>query len=533
MSNYNLLTEKWIPLRHGEGEEFRVAPCELPDVPADADLAIARPDFRAGVMEFLIGLVQTALSPSKKACGKFHRKGCSSDVLKEALLPLEPYFNLFGDRPRFMQDLLLTEKECKERSRIDSLLIDNPGGNTLKNNGDFFVKRGGIDTLCPSCAAMALITMQSFAPAGGAGIRTSLRGGGPLVTIAAGKGVWDTICKNVIAANEERTLPDLTAETVGTVFPWTVPTKISDGKGTEYYRANGHFLQHFWGMPRRVVFLEDKHVSPQSCDICKQKSTLTCSSLITKPRGNNYGDDWQHPLTPYFNQGNDKPTLSIKASANGLLYTNWLGYAYGSKQDPKTGKCSLAATCIQQYLSSVRHREKSKLHVKSFGYSMDNMKPLQWVEGSFPVYPITGDMAVFRQEITQYLDAADKVQKNMVAALKVALYADKGRGATVGNTQLASIVRSFWSITEHPFFVTAEQTATAVNEHSDNPEILDYLMPLRSEWCKTLCRTAEEMYLQHAESEKFSAQKMEKIYKQLLALKKKNSAASKKALQLN
>ncbi|MGG2362666.1 type I-E CRISPR-associated protein Cse1/CasA, partial [Salmonella enterica] len=63
------------------------------------------------------------------------------------------------------------------------LLIESPGANTLKKNLDHFVRRGRVEVLAPAAAAMALFTLQTFAPSGGAGHRTSLRGGGPLTTL--------------------------------------------------------------------------------------------------------------------------------------------------------------------------------------------------------------------------------------------------------------------------------------------------------------------------------------------------------------
>ena len=63
------------------------------------------------------------------------------------------------------------------------LFIDSAGGSTAKKNADLMVKRGRYGNLPLPLAAMALYTLQSFAPSGGAGNRTSMRGGGPMVTL--------------------------------------------------------------------------------------------------------------------------------------------------------------------------------------------------------------------------------------------------------------------------------------------------------------------------------------------------------------
>src|SRR5699024_5547871 len=100
------------------------------------------------------------------------------DELATALQPLAPAFELDGDGPRFMQDR--DPLRDATPASVNGLLIEAPGNNGIKNNTDLFVKRGQVETLCPSCAAMALFTLQVNAPSGGAGYRVGLRGGGPL-----------------------------------------------------------------------------------------------------------------------------------------------------------------------------------------------------------------------------------------------------------------------------------------------------------------------------------------------------------------
>jgi hypothetical protein len=66
---------------------------------------------------------------------------------------------------------------------IERLLIEAPGESTTSKNTDLLVHRDRVTSLGRAAAAMALYTFQSWAPAGGAGNRTGLRGGGPLVTM--------------------------------------------------------------------------------------------------------------------------------------------------------------------------------------------------------------------------------------------------------------------------------------------------------------------------------------------------------------
>src|SRR5690606_5071807 len=85
-----------------------------------------------------------------------------------------------GNGPRFQQDFEAIEGEVSD---IDALFIDTPGVNGQKKNADVLTHRGRFPALGLKAAAIALYALQQFAPSGGAGNRTSLRGGGPMTTL--------------------------------------------------------------------------------------------------------------------------------------------------------------------------------------------------------------------------------------------------------------------------------------------------------------------------------------------------------------
>ena len=189
----NLITEKWIPVLCTNNDVIRIAPHELTlqiDSNPIVKLHASRPDFNGALAQFLVGLLQTALPElSASQWRKWAALPPTSDELKKIFSPLSAHFDLLGDGVRFMQDLDLREGEAKP---IAALLIEQPGQQTLEQNADHFIKRDQINGLCPSCAATALFTLQTNAPAGGAGHRTSMRGGGPLTTL-------------LISTNQEKT----------------------------------------------------------------------------------------------------------------------------------------------------------------------------------------------------------------------------------------------------------------------------------------------------------------------------------------
>src|SRR5690625_7254949 len=111
---------------------------------------------------------------------KSYEQPPASQELEAVLKPWRDYFQVDGDVARCFQDLELANETSRP---ISALLIDEPGGQTLRHNVDLFIKRNQFPSLGLSATVAALITMPSSAPAGGQGHRTSLRGGGPLSTL--------------------------------------------------------------------------------------------------------------------------------------------------------------------------------------------------------------------------------------------------------------------------------------------------------------------------------------------------------------
>ena len=240
--------------------------------------------------------------------------------LREVLAPFASSFLLAGDGPRFLQDAEPFEVAAKpsDLKPVDMLFIDSAGALAVAKNADLMVKRGRFPRLAPGVAAMALYTLQAFAPAGGAGIRTSMRGGGPLVTLVHPLvdendqySLWRLVFANV------RTGSPLAASEAGQALPWLRPTQTSE-KGQVMTPEDSHRLEAFFGMPRRLrlVFGEDQ-----------------VTGVLQKRYGTNYAA-WKHPLTPYYRKTETGSGMAAGASPVWTpqlpkLAGNHLGFRWG------------------------------------------------------------------------------------------------------------------------------------------------------------------------------------------------------------
>jgi CRISPR system Cascade subunit CasA len=192
----NIINDAWIPVLRSDGSRAVIAPWQAAD-PALAFPDWPRADLNIACVELLIGLVYLA-DPPRDAANWRARRTQDPERLRQRLAPFAPAFNLLGDGPRFMQDFEPLERGSNDSNTPDMLLIDSAGGQTARNNADLMVKRDRYPALDLPLAAMALFTLQAHAPSGGSGHRTSMRGGGPMVTLVdPGEGLWSLIWANL------------------------------------------------------------------------------------------------------------------------------------------------------------------------------------------------------------------------------------------------------------------------------------------------------------------------------------------------
>lgn len=387
----NLISDPWIPIVDTYGQRRIIAPWQM------ADKVIQRPDWpRADLnmacLELLIGLVYMA-DPPEDIDDWENREAPDADRLRARLAAYEGAFNLIGNGPLFLQDL---EPLVGTPNPPDLLFIDSAGASTAKNNADLMVHRGRYRGLDLPLAAMALFTFQAHAPSGGAGNRTSMRGGGPMVTLVdPGEGLWSLVWANVPYG-----VPASMTE-----LPWMNPTRVSDNKQEAHPPQGQTFsVEAFFGVPRRLRLVAEHDV---------------VTGVIQKPYGTNYGS-WIHPFSPYYRQKAGEVALPAHPRAGTFGYRHWLGVLAQAND----AELAQRATCLEIWENERSSQRPADIIVA--GWAMDNMKPRDLVYSVQPFIELSEDS---RLVLAGLVDAAESAAVALRGALTPVMAEGEAREA--------------------------------------------------------------------------------------------------------
>lgn len=499
MTAFNLLTTPWLPVQRRSGVKEWITPAQLTSSYDDdpiITLNAPRHDFNGALAQFLIGLMQTC-SPARHEAQwlKLLQRPPSTLELEASTSPYILAFNLFGDGPRFMQDL---EGFESSPSAIMELMIEIPAGNTLAKNADLFVKRTASDDgLCPAAAATALLTLQINSPSGGAGYRTSIRGGGPLTTLILGQTLWQTIWLNTLPQDRFNSIHNIPnpPQDMAAIFPWMAPTRTSaavnkGGRGLDTGPEHVNPLQVFWAMPRRIRLSAPEEQSG-TCALYGETTPLVRAFIQTN-YGVNYTGPWRHPLSPY-SITKDGEYIARKGQPRCLEYRHWPQLAARVQHEEQliASPLNLLLELRDDYEDEVELFQ-DQLHLWTFGYDMDNAKVRNWYEGVIPTYvALTGGAQLaLGAQATKLIDTATLVQDALIQAVQRAMFGtcDLTTGKAKwkikeGVSKSQSLFEAFaielWRSTETDFYHTLSQALPILDD-------LKALDVLKRRWLKTL-----------------------------------------------
>lgn len=507
--SFNLITERWLPVQRRSGAVECIAPAQVNgriDEDPFVGFAWPRPDFNGAAHEFLIGLLVTAAAPADDVDWEaWWFDPPAPAALEERFARVAHAFNLDGAGPRFLQDI--DPLDGAKAEQVAALLMDAPGAQTLRHNADLFVKRGGAVTLCRAAAAMALFTLSAYAPSGGAGHRTSLRGGGPMTTLVVaehelGQTLWGRLWPNVETQEEiaERGTEAMLPQDHALVFPWlaaTITSQKNGGRSTS--QPDVHPLQAYWGMPRRIR-LQFEEADDRRCSLTGNEDAAVVAQYRTKNYGVNYvSESFNHPLSPYYRQREGKERLPVHPKPGGITYRLWPGLvcrASNGLGDPA------------QVVSRWRGKGSGHARVVAFGYDMDNMKARAWVEGEVPIWrldPTTQDM-LEGAFVLPAINGAEVMARLLTNAVKSALH-DSPKNAP-GDYRFVS--EAFYRETEPRFWAILRYATQLIEKDADAD---DPHRAAREKWRKALADNAGSLFDHFAPAEGLEDRDMKRLVK--------------------
>jgi CRISPR system Cascade subunit CasA len=488
----NLIGNEWLPVRRRDGHSEIIRPADITsDIEQNPVVAVdwPRPDFRVASIEFLIGLVATACPPAPgddEAWLEGWENPPSPDALSVAFTPLAQAFDLDGPGPRFLQDL---EELSGDPDTPETLLIEAPGGITRRKNTALLIKPDRVTRLARPAAAMSLFTLQCYAPSGGRGNLTSLRGGGPLTILVVPNidpcPLWHLLWANVPAGNRPSTA-DLPR-----VFPWLEPTRTVD-RFPATTPHDAHPLQAFWGMPRRIRLDFKENAEGEACDLTGVVDPVIVTGWRQRPNGVKYVA-WDHPLSPSYKDVKGGGWLPVHPQPGGIGYRHWVGIALGDPEGTRR-----AAPCVTNWRvrsQNLAASERREVRLLAAGFDMDNMKARSFVESEMPLLgTAAGSAEVFAAVASRLVSAAETAVQSLRLAVRDALYS---RDTKSDSAPLAAAYEDFWAATYDRFFALLRESI------SGNWEA--WLRALAPRWRDALRTTALRIFDEAAPLDPFAA----------------------------
>jgi len=491
----NLIKDPWLPIVRRDGSKEKIA---IHDILRDykenpvMELEAPRPDFKNALYQLLIGIVQVAAMPEReRAWKKLFSEPYNPEDFSERVLEYENCFEIDSDGPAFMQDFNLPEDN--KRESLKNLFINLPANEHYTPSNQFFKKEAPL-YIDVYWAAIALYTLQIFAPGGGRGHKAGIRGGGPITTLVLPEkksSLWCKIWLNVISKEYVAGLSgELSLNSASDIFPWMKLTA-----GDEVYPSQCNPFQMYFGMPRRIRF---EFGEPAVCEISGVQSKKTVTGYKTRHSGNDYKGLWTHPLTPYHSPNKDGDLLSLKPKKGGIGYKHWLSLALGTEKISRSINIELLNELYRKDIT-----KKIGVQAWSCGYSMDKMKSECWYESKMPLYSID---RVEAKDVANFVGVLIQQAQEISSSLRYAIKSCWANRPKDLSGDMSFLDSSFWQNTESSFYSILERLI-------NNLENIEVTNSLVDEWGMILKKEVESLFDSNALAQQEDGLNMKRVIK--------------------
>lgn len=442
---FNLIEERWIPVRTESGRMRYIAPWEIADTEdRPVDVRFERPDFNSAVTQFLIAVCQTVYEPKDDAewLDTLESRPTADDM-HSRMMAISEAFELLGDGSRYMQDDSAVEAESsskKEKStkKMTGMLLNSPGENTVELGKDFFEKDKGTGGLCLSCSAAALTALQFMAPLGGSGYNPCIREGSAMTVLIRGNDLWETVYLNVLTHGRMRRTGGDNDD--ADPFVWMTPSE-----SRQIVPTGNNPAMAVWAMVRRI-HLEDP--SDGVCTVCGCHGQCIRAYQM-KNKGYEYLS-WIHPLAPTTKRNEEIRHLQMGTSIR--HFNQWSALAYGGQAFAIP---SLNVSQVAYNRNDVREIIDSSYRLWICGYQNKQASPESWIDVTVPVYIGYDDSDRFESFVLKLVKLSDKALKVLIGSLRSAVERKGENGKSKDRTATMfdknDVSERFWTICDSEF----------------------------------------------------------------------------------
>lgn len=498
----NLLKDPWLPIIRKNGAKEKIAIHQLLDSYKEnpvMELEAPRPDFKNALYQLIIGIVQVSAMPEKERKWKaLFEEPYSMEDFSERVLKYEECFEIDSEGPAFMQDFDLPEGFKKES--LKNLFINLPANEHYMPVNKTFNKSEP-KKIGVYWAAIALYTLQTFAPGGGRGHKAGIRGGGPLSVLVMPKGestLWAKIWTNIVSGEFISTLSGNQDKVdMIDIFPWMKKTE-----GSAVYPEQCHPFQMYFGMPRRIRFVFGGEAV---CDISGEHIERSVIGYKTRHSGNDYKGAWIHPLTPYKPPNEEGDILSIKPKVGGIGYRHWLSLALEKEETIRSKTVSLFDESSRRDIA-----RNIGTQIWACGYAMEKMKSECWYESTMPLYPLNPKDAT---KVAKFIGGLVKQAQEISSSLRFAVKSAWFGSPKDAKGDMGFLDTAFWQNTESAFYSILDHLVNDL----DNDEFKNNLV---DKWGLILKKEVENIFDSSALAQQEDGLNMKRVVKARLGLVK-------------
>lgn len=456
---FNVLTDRWIPLRDGDRVRHASFPELLSGERDAAELAHPRDDFRVFALMLLSALTQALFAA--KNLDELRRRIAEPlprGEIDKAVAAVASDFELLGDSP-FMQDA-----EAKGDDNDTSLLlldVSQTSGIPLKRPAEPH------DGVCPRCAVLTAYGIQAFAAAGGRGYSPGVRGSPPATTM-----VWQPSVRATVWANT------LASDSVKASYPQD-PARPWSGDRQQLPGDRIGLVQGLFWRPRAFRFVESTEGVCCTCGATGPRVAAQGFAPRSKVEG-----FFAHPHTPSLLVKDERRSLHFRTDRPTWTALADLLSVVRSTNAGKTDRETLAAPVVVQWIEGLRNRDVS-LMVFSYETESGQAKLLGRFSEAWTV-----SMAIRDLDLLNDLQGLVTRAQETVSSLRYALTrAHSDRPKDKGGYWPDDAAAAFWQATEPAFW-----DAKAAFERDEDRSV---------EFARTLRATAIALFDQHTEPSVF------------------------------